>query len=113
MDMGVVLRIDVKDTELDVNDDRMSAPDKDEHTMFEIVHSDDVVLSCFFKCSRPAWVVVLKLSIGIDDEDDDRDVDKDEHFETMHSDDDEDDDKLLNTEIGVLEISKVADIIVE
>ena len=42
----------------------------------------------FFKCSRPAWVVVLKLSIGIDDEDDDSDVDKDEHFETMHSDDD-------------------------
>ena len=67
----------------------------------------------FFKCSRPAWVVVLKLSIGIDDEDDDRDVDKDEHFETMHSDDDEDYVKLLNTAIGVVEISKVADIIVE
>ena len=48
MGEGVVLRINDKDTELDVNDDRMSAPDKDEHTMFEIVNSDDVVLSCFF-----------------------------------------------------------------
>ena len=42
VDMGLVLRIDDKEREVDVKDDRISAPDKDEDTKFEIVHSDDV-----------------------------------------------------------------------
>ena len=56
--------------------------------------------------------VVIKVLIGIDDEDDDRDIEK-EHFETIDSDDDEDDDKLINTAIGVVEVAKVVDFIVE
>ena len=50
VDMGVVLCNDDKD--------QISTPDKDEGTEYDIVQSDDFVLSCFWKISRPAGVTV-------------------------------------------------------
>ena len=105
-----------------MKDDRISAPDKDEDTKSLFLNAPDqlgllLILENLLSIQvLLVWwvlVVVLKVLICIDDEDDDTYFDRDEHFETMDSDDDEDADKLINTAIGVVELSKNADFILE